>query len=90
MNKKQLRLIRQDGNISLRIVLVDNDGDIVHIGDEPFQFTSPDIDKLIQLHSEASLCFTRPIITIPTKRGTKGKTLNWTWPAQEESEEEDE
>lgn len=88
MNKKQLRLVRQDGLTSLRIVLVDSEENVVHIGDEPFQFTAPDIEKLMTLHSEAALCFSKPILTIPTKRGTKGKSLEWTWPEQEEEEYE--
>ena len=66
---KQLRLVRQDEHISIRVVLLNDDGDVVHIGDEAYQFTSTDIDKLILLHEEACLCFKRPILHVPSKRG---------------------
>lgn len=88
-HNKQLRLVRQDENISIRVVLLNDDGDVVHIGDEAYQFTSTDIDKLILLHEEASLCFKRPVLSVPSKRGKhSGKLEALTFEPEEEWEED--
>lgn len=81
---KQLRLVRQDEQISIRAVLLGEDGDVEYIGDEAYQFTSTDIDKLLKLHGEAALCFKRPILTVKTKRGVGGKMQALTFEPEEE------
>lgn len=88
-HNKQIRLVRQDGNTSLRIVLVDNDGEIVHVGEEPLQFTAPDIDRLLALYQDAVLCFNLPIITVPAKKksGTSSALLSWDWDGYPENDD---
>lgn len=73
--KKQIRLVHQDGCTSLRIVLFDDDGEIVHIGEDPIFFSAPDIERLFALYNDAVLCFSLPIITIPTRKTKTLKTL---------------
>lgn len=76
---KQIRLVRQDGYTSLRVVLFDDDGEIVHIGEDPLHFSAPDIDRLLAMYNDAVLCFTLPIITIPARKTKALAMLAWDW-----------
>jgi hypothetical protein len=85
---KQLRLVRQDGSVSIRVVLLDDNDEVVHIGSEPFSFSANDIEKLLLMHGEAALCFKKPILTQPTKRGNAGKMEALTFEPEDWEEDE--
>lgn len=59
-----IRIVTQDGKLSFRKCMVDEDGDVTHVSSEPFTFKAEDKQELSKQMVLVQTAMSLPIITV--------------------------
>lgn len=67
-----IRVVSQDGKLSIRKCFLDHDGDLIGVSSEPYCVRGYDMESIVNQVGELQAALKLPIHVLPTANASKG------------------